>query len=123
MGDIQRIQIIKNLFRDARGRVIKMWNYIAGLGQKTTIYEYNSQNQITDIKYQSGYADGRKYKYAYDHAGRLLNTSINYIPQDAPEDYLVFNSYTYNENSQINTFKFDPINLTHIYILMTQEAG
>ncbi|MCI0473330.1 MAG: RHS repeat protein, partial [Ignavibacteria bacterium] len=47
---------------DARGRVIKMWNYIAGLGEKTTIYEYNSQNQVTKLVYQSGYTDGRKYK-------------------------------------------------------------
>ncbi len=34
---------------DARGRVIKMWNYIAGLGMKTFDYSYNSQNQITDL--------------------------------------------------------------------------
>ena len=100
---------------DARGRVIKMWNYIAGLGMKTFDYNYNSQNQITELIYQSGYSDTKTFRYAYDYAGRLLNTSINYIPQDSPEDYLVFNSYTYNQNSQINTSKFDPINYTHTY--------
>ncbi len=100
---------------DARGRVIKMWNYIAGLGMKTFDYSYNSQNQITELIYQSGYSDTKTFRYAYDYAGRLLNTSINYIPQDSPEDYLVFNSYTYNQNSQINTSKFDPINYTHTY--------
>lgn len=106
--------IIDN-FYDARGRVIKMWNNIAGLGWKVTKYEYNSQNQVTELIYQSGYSDTKTFKYNYDYAGRLLNTSINYIPQDSPEHFIVFNSYTYNQNSQINTSKLDPINLTHTY--------
>ena len=81
---------------DARGRVIKMWNYIAGLGEKSTEYSYNSQDQITDMKYENEGVERKKFKYAYDYAGRLLNTSFDYIPSDSPDDYLTFNSYTYN---------------------------
>jgi RHS repeat-associated protein len=92
-----------------------MWNYIAGLGMKTFDYSYNSQSQLTELIYQSGYSDTKSFKYAYDYAGRLLNTSFNYIPSDSPEEYITFNSYTYNQNSQIYTSKFDPINLTHTY--------
>jgi|WetSurSiteA1Bulk_404760.scaffolds.fasta_scaffold121609_2 hypothetical protein len=39
---------------------------------------------------QSGYTDGRKCKYTDDYAGRLLNTNINYITQDALENFPVF---------------------------------
>jgi len=53
---------------DARGRVIKLWNYIAGLGTKVISYEYNSQNQITELIYKSGYSDSKTFKYAYDYA-------------------------------------------------------
>lgn len=37
---------------DARGRVIKLWHYISGLGWKTENYYYNSQNQVTRNWYQ-----------------------------------------------------------------------
>ena len=73
-----------------------MWNYIAGLGEKSTEYSYNSQDQITDMKYENEGVERKKFKYAYDYAGRLLNTSFDYIPSDSPDDYLTFNSYTYN---------------------------
>ena len=99
---------------DARGRVIKMWNYIAGLGEKSIEYSYNSQNQITDMRYENEEPESKKFRYAYDYAGRLLNTSFDYIPSDSPiDDYLIFSSYTYDQNSQISTSKFNPINLTY----------
>ncbi len=98
---------------DARGRIIKMWNYIAGLEEKSIEYSYNSQNQITDMKYENAEPESKKFKYEYDYAGRLLNTSFDYIPSNSPDDYLTFNSYTYNQNSRINTFSFDPINLIY----------
>jgi len=65
--------------------------------------------------YQYSFTDGKKFRYTYDYAGRLLNTSFNYMPNVAPEDYMIFSSYTYNQNSQIKSSKFDPINLTHSY--------
>ena len=98
---------------DARGRVIKMWNYIAGLGEKSTEYSYNSQNQITDMKYENEEPESKKFKYTYDYAGRLQNTSFDDIPSASPDNYLTFNSYAYNQNSQINTFTYDPISLIY----------
>ena len=90
-----------------------MWNYIAGLGEKSIEYSYNSQNQITDMKYENEDVEGKEFKYEYDYAGRLQNTSVDYIPSNTPENYLIFNSYSYNQNSQINTFSFDPISLSY----------
>ncbi len=46
-----------------------MWNYIAGLGMKTTEYSYNSQNQITDMKYENEEPESKKFKYTYDYFG------------------------------------------------------
>jgi len=37
------------------------------------------------------------------------------MPDDAPKDYMIFNSYTYNQNSQTKSSKFDPIKLSHTY--------
>ncbi|MFA7360401.1 MAG: hypothetical protein WC139_05130 [Candidatus Kapaibacterium sp.] len=48
-----------------------------------------------------------------DHAGRLQNTSFDDIPSASPDNYLTFNSYAYNQNSQINTFTYDPISLIY----------
>ena len=40
-----------------------MWNYIAGLGEKSTEYSYNSQNQITDMKYENEEPESKEFKY------------------------------------------------------------
>lgn len=95
---------------DARGRVIRMWNVIDGLGTKITDYLYNSQNQVQIFTYQSGATGERKVSmYEYDDAGRLKDV---YVPGgneepgigDAPPSgSLNFARYKYNENSQIDT--------------------
>ncbi|MBX7046516.1 MAG: hypothetical protein K1X86_11845 [Ignavibacteria bacterium] len=107
---------------DARGRVIRMWNVIDGLGTKITDYSYNSQNQVTMFEYQPGADDNKRVRYDYDNAGRLANVVLPAPPgeiepgieeseeegeeeSDSPPiqngDFL-FANYTYNQNSQID---------------------
>ncbi|MBN8568085.1 MAG: hypothetical protein J0M18_00520 [Ignavibacteria bacterium] len=98
---------------DARGRVIRMWNVIDGLGTKTTDYLYNSANQVQVFTYQSGESDEKRTDYIYDDAGRLkdvLVTSGTGAPEfgDAPpSESFNFASYHYNQNSQIDTLKLN----------------
>ncbi|MEI7485749.1 MAG: hypothetical protein WCK13_13645, partial [Ignavibacteriota bacterium] len=100
---------------DARGRVIKMWNYIAGLGWKITKYEYNSQNQLTKLEYQSeSDTDYKRYIYNYDFAGRMHSVSTEESGQ--PPDYnYVFAQYKYNENSQTDSLLLNNTNVTASY--------
>lgn len=95
---------------DEKGRVIKMWNYIDGLGWKTLENTYNSQNQVTRQWFQPNQSDGKLFSYSYDGAARLNNVSI-YIgnsPQpeeeeDIPSLYQNLTSYSYNGNSQLSS--------------------
>lgn len=100
---------------DARGRVIRMWNVIDGLDTKITDYLYNSANQMQIFTYQSGSADEKRTKYAYDNAGRLSEVNV-LMPQSYPDtveydnpsgDYFNFAKYTYNPNSQIDSLKLN----------------
>lgn len=99
---------------DARGRTIKMWNVIDGLDTKITEYVYNSQNQMIVFGYQSGQTDGKVITYNYDDAGRLkdvnIPSAITIEPgiEDGPGyTYYNFASYTYNQNSQIASLKYN----------------
>ena len=99
---------------DARGRVIKMWHYITGLGWKTQLYSYNSQNQVTSLNYDpSNSSDGKLFCYSYDNTDRLKDVKLlNGIPseemnEDYPGEYFTFASYTYNKNSQISHYMFN----------------
>lgn len=97
---------------DARGRVIKMWHYINGLGWKAMSYNYNSQNQVSYLNYNPSGSDGKLYKYSYDVADRLSDVSIysgSNIPteEDYPGEYFSFASYDYNKNSQLLNYRFN----------------
>jgi RHS repeat-associated protein len=98
---------------DARGRVLRMWNIIDGLGTKTTDYFYDSQNNVTIQTYESGQEDYMVQKYSYDDAGRLtdvnipISSSIDPEISDSPSDYFNFVHYDYNANSQIDSLKLN----------------
>ena len=84
---------------DARGRVKKMWNYINGFGWKKTEYEYNSQNQVTEIEYRTTSDNDHKvFSYEYDKSGRLKISAT-----DETRPPLPFAEYRYNQNSQIDS--------------------
>ncbi len=84
---------------DARGRVKKMWNYINGFGWKVMEYEYNSQNQVTEIEYQTtNDNDYKVFYYEFDKAGRLKTSAT-----DETRPPLPFAEYRYNQNSQIDS--------------------
>ena len=101
---------------DSRGRVIKQWNIISGLGTKVIEYKYNSQNQITNVIYQSSENDFREFQYTYDKAGRMETVGIDGIPsENLNTSFVTFASYAYNENSQTRSFVFDPINIAQSY--------
>ena len=92
---------------DERGRVKTMWLIIDGLEVKTVSYEYNSQDQITALIYDSG-IDFKKYRYRYDNAARLqaVETYDGPEPSDDPLYYQSFADYEYNPNSFIVTQNF-----------------
>jgi RHS repeat-associated protein len=108
---------------DARGRVIKFWHYINGLGWKTENYYLNSSNQVARNWYQPSESDGKVFVYNYDDAGRLANTKL-YVgtnpgnpseEEDGPLPFLTLTSYTYNENSQISTHNLNLDQHTNTY--------
>ncbi|HCA43263.1 MAG TPA: hypothetical protein DEP28_08430 [Bacteroidetes bacterium] len=92
---------------DARGRVVKMWNNINGLGTKIFDYNYNSSDLVTYQTYQQGESDQQRFKYYYDNMGRLFEYSmLTGELQNPPEsnlssDYFKLFEYGYNANSQI----------------------
>lgn len=88
---------------DARGRVIRMWNILDGLGTKATDYEYNSQNQDTLLTYQNGQSDYMRYYNLFDDAGWLAEV----WNAGGPMGMENFCSYSYNENSQVSSHNFD----------------
>jgi len=95
---------------DARGNAMKMWSYVDGLGWKSIIYQYNSQNQNTYFDYQPNQTDGKQFKFGYDEAGRLIESAFytgSWTPtpeeDDGPNSFYNLNRYTYNANSQIAT--------------------
>ncbi len=92
-----------------------MWNYIAGLGMKVTSYDYNSQNQLTKLEYQSeSDTDYKRYIYFYDYAGRMLSVSTE--ESGPPPDYnYAFAVYKYNENSQVDSVFMNNFNQTLSY--------
>jgi len=91
---------------DARGRVIKMWNIINELGQKTFDYTYNSQNQMLQMTYQNGNKpDYRRFYYSYDKAGREKFVSVD-GGGPVPDYQFPIVEYGYNENSQIDSIKY-----------------
>jgi RHS repeat-associated protein len=86
---------------DGRGRVIKMWNVIEGLGTKKFKYTYNSQNQATVEEYQTASYDNDYMKYFnyFDFAGRLESVKAD---QYGNPNSLDFTNYEYNGNSQVD---------------------
>jgi RHS repeat-associated protein len=93
---------------DARGRVIKFWHYIAGLGWKTENYSYNSQNQLKSNWYQPNKYDSKLFVNSFDGSARLSDVSLytgnqpsNQEGDDSPSSYLGLTSYIYNYNSQV----------------------
>jgi RHS repeat-associated protein len=107
---------------DARGRVIKFWHYIAGLGWKTENYYYNSMNQLSRNWYQPNQSDGKVFINTYDDAARLQQVDLylgsqpgNPEEDDAPSSYYKLTGYTYNANSQIATHKLNLDQYTNTY--------
>ena len=99
----------------ARSRVIKMWNYIAGLGWKVTQYEYNSQNQVTKLEYQNETdTDYKRFLYNYDDADRMkvVSTEDSGPPPDYNYAYAV---YKYNKNSQVDSLILNNYNQTQSF--------
>ena len=98
---------------DGKGRVLKMWNVMNGLGTKVFDYVYNSSDQPAYMTYQNGVAgEFKKFRYDYDGAGRPSEVKV--FHPDVPEDstdalgtYKSFAGYTYNENSMIDTTKYN----------------
>ncbi|HRE41914.1 MAG TPA: RHS repeat-associated core domain-containing protein [Ignavibacteria bacterium] len=92
---------------DARGRIIKFWNNIIGLGIKTSEYNFNSADMTTYLTYQLGNSDQKRFRYYFDNLERLRDYSLlTGTLVDPPEsnllsDYLKLFEYTYNANSQI----------------------
>ncbi|MCI0450264.1 MAG: hypothetical protein L0Y79_10860 [Chlorobi bacterium] len=109
---------------DQRGRVVKFWHKLDGLGWKSENYTYNSQNQVTRNSYQVGLYDGNVFSYLYDDAGRLASTSL-YVGSspdnpdeegDSPTDYWNLTKYSYNQNSQVATHKLNIERYTITYV-------
>ncbi|MBK6876757.1 MAG: hypothetical protein IPG99_09995 [Ignavibacteria bacterium] len=92
---------------DERGRVKKMWLMLDGLELKTVNYEYNSQDMVKSLNYNSG-ADFKRYRYRYNNAGRLQAVDTYEGPEssDDPLFYQSFTDYEYNPNSFIVTNNF-----------------
>ncbi|MBK8553527.1 MAG: hypothetical protein IPL53_21670 [Ignavibacteria bacterium] len=85
---------------DVRGRVIKMWNIIAGFDTLITEYTYNSQDQIITYKHSKD-GDEKTFAYTYDYSGRLQKVFQDLeVPPNAPQQ-TIFSEYEYNENSQV----------------------
>lgn len=98
---------------DGKGRVLKMWSVLDGLGTKVMDYIYNSSDQVAFLTYQYNVGgEFKKFRYQYDGAGRLA--TVDYFDPTVPDDstdalglYKTFASYTYNENSMVDTFKYN----------------
>ncbi|MEO8664855.1 MAG: hypothetical protein ABI462_05105, partial [Ignavibacteria bacterium] len=95
-----------------------MWNIIEGFDTLITDYEYNSQDQITNLLYNQQKSDRMYFEYTYDYTGRLEN--VNYssgIPSESEPEYINFCSYDYNANSQIEdqTYKSNTFGNTYSY--------
>jgi RHS repeat-associated protein len=96
---------------DGRGRVIKMWSIIDGLGEKFMTYEYNSQNQPVITEYQiEDSSDYKKCSYSYYNTGLLQNVNVC-------DDGIPFNfaEYEYNDNSQISGYYLNNENIYSYY--------
>ncbi|RPI19695.1 MAG: RHS repeat protein [Ignavibacteriae bacterium] len=89
---------------DPRGRVIRMWNVINGLGTKVTDYTYNSANQVESVTYQDTLSnpDYNYYTYEYDDAGRLKKVNAF-----GDSEFGEFCRYSYDENSMLKTQAFN----------------
>jgi RHS repeat-associated protein len=106
---------------DERGRVTRMWNIIYGLEEKNIRYQYNSQDQITQVNY--GYeSEYKRYSYYYDYAGRLgtlnyanADPSIDIDKSDKSAPDINFSSYTYNPNSLLDFQFFNSSRLHNQY--------
>ena len=83
------------------------WQMNDGLDVKTVNYEYNSQDMVKSLNYNSG-ADVKRYRYRYDKAGRLQAVDTYEGPEsyDDPSSYQSFTDYEYNPNSFIVTNNF-----------------
>ena len=92
---------------DERERVKTMWLMIDGLDVKTVSHEYNSQDQIAALIYNSG-IDFKRYRYRYDNAARLqaVDSYDGPEPSDDPSYYQTFTDYSYNPNSAVETQNF-----------------
>jgi RHS repeat-associated protein len=108
---------------DGRGRVIRFWHYMPGLGWKSEDYHHNSQNQVIRNRYQPGLGDGNMFTYTYDNSARLSSSNL-YVGSspdnpddegDSPTDYIKLSGYTYNQNSQISTHKLNHDQHTNTY--------
>lgn len=87
---------------DVRGRVIKMWNILAGFDTLITEYSYNSQDQVINYTH-FGLGNGKSYTNVYDYAGRLEQAMWNITSPDSPNyESVELTKYMYNENSQVS---------------------
>ena len=86
---------------DVRGRVIKMWNVLAGFDTLITDYFYNSQDQVTDYSH-TGKEEKVSFRNSYDYAGRLSLVDKYDVPDVPNPDFLNLAQYDYNENSQVS---------------------
>jgi len=87
---------------DLRGRVIKMWNIIAGFDTLITDYSYDSQDQVIFFTHSKS-GSAKTFRNIYDYAGRLEKVEF-YAgwPDDPSPNYVNIAEYLYNENSQLS---------------------
>jgi len=99
---------------DVRGRVIKMWNIISGFDTLVTLYNYNSQDQITNY---SHIRQGIKVSYnnIYDYSGRLSKVEKLTLPDNPNTDFINLSEYEYNENSQVSQQQLNEGSVTNLY--------
>ena len=100
---------------DERRRVIKMWNIIADFDTLITDYYYNSQDQIKLYSHY-GMGESKTYLNTYDFTGRL--SKVDYLigsPDAIDPDLINLAEYSYNENSQVNSQRFNDNSMENIY--------
>jgi RHS repeat-associated protein len=85
---------------DARGRVIKEWIIIDGLGEKSIDYNYTSLDGILKISNSSSHNE-KLFRMSYDKLGRFLKTEVE-DTSSVPSTFFNLAEYSYNENSQIS---------------------
>lgn len=92
-----------------------MWNIIADFDTLITDYYYNSQDQII-LYSHTGMGEAKTYRNTYDYTGRL--SKVDYLigsPDAIDPDLIILAEYSYNENSQVSSQRFNDNSLENAY--------